>query len=183
MVEGKKFRLEVSRKNEKRFEVKIDKKELVEAVVEGSLDRGEPFKLDLGNKTYNVELSKISRSKPFQVKVNDYQFTVEFKRPMFQLMTRAAAETATPTARKTSTTVSAVPEGSVVAPMTGRIVSVKVKEGESVKRGDVVCVLEAMKMENEILAPRDGIVREVHVSEGSTVSEGDVLLVIDSARI
>ncbi|HDI06797.1 MAG TPA: biotin/lipoyl-binding protein [Candidatus Bathyarchaeota archaeon] len=63
--------------------------------------------------------------------------------------------------------------------MTGKIVSVKVKEGDSVKRGDVLCVLEAMKMENEISAPRDGVVREVHVSEGSAVSEGEVLFVIE----
>jgi len=178
-VNGEKFRLEVSRKNEKKFEVKIDGREPIEIAVEGSLNRGEAFKLDLGEKTYTVELGEISRSKPFQVKVNDYPFTVEFKRPTFQPKTKAAAATVALTAGKTSTTVLAVPEGAVVAPMTGKIVSVKVKEGDSVKRGDVLCVLEAMKMENEISAPRDGVVREVHVSEGSAVSEGEVLFVVE----
>jgi biotin carboxyl carrier protein len=63
--------------------------------------------------------------------------------------------------------------------MTGKILSVKVKKGEQVKLGQVICILEAMKMENEITAPKAGTVREVHVSEGSSVSEGEPLFVVD----
>jgi glutaconyl-CoA decarboxylase len=63
--------------------------------------------------------------------------------------------------------------------MTGKILSVKVKKGDQVKAGQVVCVIEAMKMENEIAAPKAGTVREVHVSAGSSVNEGEALVVVD----
>jgi biotin carboxyl carrier protein len=62
--------------------------------------------------------------------------------------------------------------------MTGKIVSVKVKKGENVKTGQVLCVIEAMKMENEIIAAKAGAVKEVYVSDGSSVSEGEPLLII-----
>jgi biotin carboxyl carrier protein len=62
--------------------------------------------------------------------------------------------------------------------MAGKIVSVKVRDGDPVKIGTVLCILEAMKMENEIIAPKAGTVQEVNVSEGSTVNEGDILIVI-----
>jgi pyruvate carboxylase subunit B len=72
----------------------------------------------------------------------------------------------------------AIVEGAVVAPMAGKIVSVKVKKGDQVKMGAVLCVLEAMKMENEIAAPRSGVVQEILVQEGKPVSEGDALIVL-----
>ena len=74
--------------------------------------------------------------------------------------------------------VSEAPQGSVVAPMPGKILDVKVKEGDSVKSGDVVAILEAMKMENEIVAPRDGVVKKVMVSPGDTVERGAPIIVI-----
>jgi biotin carboxyl carrier protein len=63
--------------------------------------------------------------------------------------------------------------------MTGKILSVKVKKGDQVKKGETLCILEAMKMENEITTSKAGTVREVYVSEGSSVSEGDSLFIID----
>ena len=64
----------------------------------------------------------------------------------------------------------------VAAPMPGTIVSVNVSDGQSVKKGDVLVILEAMKMENEIMAPRDGVVASVNTAKGSSVNSGDVLL-------
>lgn len=64
---------------------------------------------------------------------------------------------------------------SVKAPLPGNILKVKVSQGASVKNGDLLCVLEAMKMENEILAPSDGTVSAVYAKEGSSVQSGDVL--------
>ncbi|AAM25522.1 DUF2118 domain-containing protein [Caldanaerobacter subterraneus] len=67
----------------------------------------------------------------------------------------------------------------VSAPMPGTILDVRVKEGDRVKRGDVLLILEAMKMENEIMAPEDGIVASVNVSKGASVNTGDVLVTME----
>ena len=64
------------------------------------------------------------------------------------------------------------------APMPGTIVRVNVTQGQAVNAGDVLCVLEAMKMENDITAPKAGTISQVVVSKGSSVSSGDVLVVI-----
>ncbi|MBP3415581.1 MAG: biotin/lipoyl-binding protein, partial [Clostridia bacterium] len=64
----------------------------------------------------------------------------------------------------------------VSAPMPGTILSVNVKAGDSVKAGDVLFILEAMKMENEIMAPSDATVAAVHVSKGEAVESGTALV-------
>ena len=67
----------------------------------------------------------------------------------------------------------------IKAPMPGTILSVNVSAGQSVKSGDTLMILEAMKMENEILAPEDGVVSSVAINAGATVNSGDLLVVID----
>jgi len=69
-------------------------------------------------------------------------------------------------------------EGSITASMQGMVLKIKVKKGDNVAKGDVVVVLEAMKMENNIHAPHGGKVLDIFVKEGSTVSAGDALLII-----
>ena len=66
----------------------------------------------------------------------------------------------------------------VAAPMPGNILKVNVSQGQAVKAGDVLVVLEAMKMENEIMAPRDGSVAQVVVSKGAVVDTGAALVVL-----
>ena len=66
----------------------------------------------------------------------------------------------------------------VSAPMPGKVLSVNVKVGDAVKAGDVLMILEAMKMQNEIMAPADGTVSDVRVSAGQTVGTGDVMIVM-----
>ena len=63
----------------------------------------------------------------------------------------------------------------VTAPMPGTILDVKVTVGQSVKKGDVICVLEAMKMENDIPAPQDGVVASVNIQKGASVTAGEIL--------
>jgi len=63
--------------------------------------------------------------------------------------------------------------------MQGTILSVDVDEGDEVAAGDVVCVLEAMKMENDVVAERGGTVVSVHAGEGDSVDMGDVLIVLE----
>jgi len=67
----------------------------------------------------------------------------------------------------------------ISAPMPGKIISIKVKAGQSVKAGDLICTLEAMKMENELFCSVDGTVREVRVSEGASVGAGEAIVIID----
>lgn len=74
-----------------------------------------------------------------------------------------------------------VPEGAetVEAPMPGTILSIDVKEGDQVKSGQTLLILEAMKMENEILAPRDGKVAAILINKGASVNTGDKLVSIE----
>ena len=68
---------------------------------------------------------------------------------------------------------------SVTAPMPGNILDVKVKAGDSVKAGDTLLILEAMKMENEISAPQDGTIASVNVRKGDVVNSGDLLITMN----
>ncbi len=63
--------------------------------------------------------------------------------------------------------------------MPGTILDIKVSAGQSVKKGDVLLILEAMKMENEILAARDGVIGAIVTSKGASVNSGDTLLTLN----
>lgn len=67
----------------------------------------------------------------------------------------------------------------ITAPMPGNILKVNVTVGQKVSKGDIVCVLEAMKMENDIPASEDGVVASVNVQNGTTVGSGDVLVTLN----
>ncbi|NPA74465.1 MAG: biotin/lipoyl-binding protein [Euryarchaeota archaeon] len=126
----------------------------------------------------------------FRVVVNGKEYTVEveevggeMEQPGTVPVRTGPTARAAPTARKVSKSADAKPkvekvEGAVTAPMPGKIQSVKVNVGDSVKRGDVLLILEAMKMENEIVAPKDGTVKEILVSPGDSVERGAPLVVI-----
>ena len=66
----------------------------------------------------------------------------------------------------------------VKAPLPGTITKLNVKNGQSIKRGEILCILEAMKMENEIIAPSDGTIIKTEVQQGSAVQTDDILVVI-----
>ncbi len=68
---------------------------------------------------------------------------------------------------------------SITAPMPGKILDIKANAGQAVKKGDVVLLLEAMKMENEVVAPQDGTIASVNVGSGAMVESGDVLATMD----
>lgn len=91
----------------------------------------------------------------------------------------AAAPVAAPAAAPAPVAQAVSAEGTTIpSPMPGSILNVNVTVGQAVKAGDVLMILEAMKMENDISAPCDGTVKQILVTKGSTVNTDDVLIVI-----
>lgn len=90
-----------------------------------------------------------------------------------------AAPAAAPKAAAPKAPAGAQGSVKVNAPMPGKILGVKVKAGEAVKKGDTLLILEAMKMENEVVAPEDGTVAGINVAVGDMVESGDVLATLN----
>ncbi|MFO1519008.1 MAG: acetyl-CoA carboxylase biotin carboxyl carrier protein subunit [bacterium] len=74
--------------------------------------------------------------------------------------------------KKKKRSTSSSHEGGLTAPMPGKVVKILIKEGDGIKKGDVLMILEAMKMEHKITSPRDGVVKKVFFQEGERVSQG-----------
>ena len=120
--------------------------------------------------------------KKYNVTVNGtaYEVTVEAVNAA-DIKAPAAPATPAPAAAPAPAAVpAAAPAGGekISSPMPGTILSVNVSNGSAVKKGDVLMILEAMKMENEIMAPCDGTVASVSVTKGASVNTGDLLCVI-----
>ena len=123
-----------------------------------------------------------SNVKKFNIKVNGTAFEVEVEEVKAAPVVKAAAAPA-PAAKPAAAPAPApavVADGDtpVNAPMPGKIVKIVAEAGKAVKKGDVVLILEAMKMQNEITAPADGKLKSVNVAAGQSVKPGDVLAVI-----
>ena len=108
--------------------------------------------------------------KYYNISVNGVAYSVSVEETAAGAAPVAAAAPAAPAAPASAGAVE------VKAPMPGNILDVKVAVGASVKAGDVLVILEAMKMENEIVAPQDGTVASVNVNKGDTVNSGDTLV-------
>lgn len=97
-----------------------------------------------------------------------------------QSQAQPAASTASSAATKKTQPKNTPSEGEKInCPMPGTIVNINIKEGDSIKKGDLLFVLEAMKMENEIVSPVDGTVASIAVTKGETVNTEDLLAVIE----
>ena len=137
------------------------------------------YKFKIGGKEYNVTVNP-KEGKLFDVTVNGATYEVESENA--PIAAPAPQPAAAPVqAAPAAAAPAAKPAGAgekVASPLPGVIIEISVKEGQQVKAGQKVAILEAMKMENEIPAPKDGTITEIHVHKGDTLQEGDPVVTI-----
>ena len=142
------------------------------------------YKFKINGKDYEVAVKGIE-GKNAAVTVNGVNYNVEMENaaPAAAPAPAQAAPAAAPAPAAAAAAPAAAPKASgagkdVVSPLPGVVISVDVKVGDAVKRGQKVAVIEAMKMENEILSENDGTVTAVHVSKGDSVLEDAKIVTI-----
>ena len=142
------------------------------------------YKLKINGNDYAVTVNEVDGSVA-EVEVNGTPFKVEFEKPIQKAaapVAKPVAKSAAPAAAAAPVAKPAAPAGgagtTVSSPLPGVILDVCVKEGDAVKRGQTVMVLEAMKMENAIEATADGTVTAIKVGKGDSVLEGAPLVII-----
>lgn len=140
------------------------------------------YRLRIGETEYEAEVKSITSEKA-QIVVNGSEYVVDLLsigRPVIEqarpVSSGRPASPVEPKAVRPGKSTTAGTVGSVRSPMPGLVLRIDVKEGDSVRAGQTLLVMEAMKMENTILAPHNGTVRKVLVAEGASVGEGDVLV-------
>ena len=128
-------------------------------------------------KTYNITVNGVT----YTVSVEEVNGTTAPTPVAAPAAIAAPAPVAAPAPAPAAAPAKSDSAGSVVvkAPMPGNIMKVNVKAGDSIKKGDVLVVLEAMKMENDVCAPEDGTVASVEVSQGATVATDAVLVTLN----
>ena len=134
------------------------------------------YKYKINGNVYNVVIGDIEDNIA-HVEVNGTHYNVEMEKKQ-----KAAAPIARPRPASVAAKPAAKPaaaKGGVKSPLPGVILDIKVKEGDEVKKGQTVIILEAMKMENSINADRDGKITSIKVSKGESVLEGTDLVIIE----
>lgn len=112
--------------------------------------------------------------KKYRVNVNNHVYEIEIEQISESEVSTSSAPVSTPAKP------SAPADGEKISsPMPGTILNINVKAGDVVKQGQVLMILEALKMENEIMAPRDGKIASINVSKGASVESGTLLCVLE----
>lgn len=133
------------------------------------------YKFKINGKDYAVTIGE-AEGKLLSVNVNGANYQVELENAPVAAPAAAPVQAPAPAAAAPAAAApAAAPAGAgekVNSPLPGVIVEISVKEGQAVKAGQKVAVLEAMKMENEIPAPKDGTITAIHVQKGDSILEG-----------
>jgi len=145
------------------------------------------YTLSIGEQTFDVEIGTI-KDDLAQVIVNQTPYEVKINGGLDGPPSLQAPATAAPTPAPASPQPAAAPAaaaapevactGAVVAPIPGTIIELKVKVGDPVTTGQVVGIMEAMKMENNLVSPMDGAVREIRAEKGTDVATGDIVMIV-----
>jgi glutaconyl-CoA/methylmalonyl-CoA decarboxylase subunit gamma len=148
------------------------------------------YSLSIGGKKFEVEIGQIVDGQA-RVSVNNqsYDVTVEnFAEVTIGILPAAAAHAPAAPVKKPMRSAAALlnpsqaafaaGDDALAAPIPGLILEVRVKVGDKVSTGQVVAIMEAMKMENNLIAQKEGVVREILAQKGTEVSTGDVVMVI-----
>jgi glutaconyl-CoA/methylmalonyl-CoA decarboxylase subunit gamma len=142
------------------------------------------FKFNIKGTDYDVNVKKVVDNVA-EIEVNGTTYKVEIDKKIQQTKTptliRSAVSPSTESEKSTSRTSrpsEAKGTGTIKSPLPGTILEIRVREGDNVKIGDHLMILEAMKMENNIKSDKEGIVKEIKVRQGDAVMEGDLLVVI-----
>jgi len=145
------------------------------------------FKITINGRTYEVEVEELTGSAGYrEVAQTSSTFNLSTSTPATSPSTSTVSPSVSQVVsappkeekKKPSAGVSEAGGTPIKAPMPGKILRVSVKEGDTVSRGDLLLVLEAMKMENEIFAPTSGVVKRIAVSPGDSVNTGDLLVLL-----
>ncbi len=119
------------------------------------------YKLKLNNKIYEVDIELVNESADMSIS--------DTSRP---------APTPAPSASPAASATASAGGQEVTAPLPGKILDICVKEGQSVKKGDLLVIVEAMKLENEVFSDFEGIIRAIKVNKGDNVNTNDALIAI-----
>ena len=142
------------------------------------------YKYKINGNLYNVVIGDIEENIA-HVEVNGTHYTVEMEKkpkaaPAPKPVARPAAKpAAAPAAAPAAKPATGGAKSGVKSPLPGVILDIKVKEGDEVKKGQTIIILEAMKMENSINADKDGKITAINVSKGESVLEGTDLVIIE----
>lgn len=140
------------------------------------------YKFKINGKSYDVAINSVEGGIA-EVRVNGKDYSVEIEGSSSDTVPAAVTKKTSAAAPqdqavKAAAPVTAAAGRKINSPLPGVMISINVKEGQSVKRGEKVAVIEAMKMENDILAECDGVVTDIRVSKGDSVLEGATILTI-----
>jgi biotin carboxyl carrier protein len=150
----------------------------VQVLFQKAIGFDEKTEVYVDGKKYHISLNRNNEPMSFNVEVDGESFVLQFETKQKKLESKNSY-TISPSRLSKNRRTLVEKKGAVLSPMPGKVVLVKAKIGAEVKVGDPLCILQAMKMENEIVAPRNGLVKEVKVDEGSIVRKGDILVVIE----
>ena len=124
------------------------------------------YHLLLHNKSYNVDVVKLNtEEKSLVLKINTIKFTLQLKDKYDELLHTLGLDA-----------LAAKKINDVKAPMPGMVLSILVKEGDTVKKGDALLILEAMKMENILKSPAEGVIKKIAAIKGTAVEKNQLLI-------